>query len=112
MKVLISVLVRDSKIGDGIRQCTMDIDTALSSFHASPLQPCSRCPTNPCAQVNAAIISNYNLEQLKRISLYSADNVEKILGILYNPDEVRKVAALQKSGEPVAERIMNAGKQV
>lgn len=68
--------------------------------------------TNLCVQVNAAIISNYNLEQLKLISLYSADNVEKILGILYNPDEVRKVAALQKSGEPVAERLMNAGKQV
>ncbi|THH31755.1 hypothetical protein EUX98_g2416 [Antrodiella citrinella] len=48
---------------------------------------------------------------MKLMILNNSDNVEQILGILNNPEEVHRVADLQRTGAPVAERLMDAGKR-
>ena len=40
------------------------------------------------------------------------ENVEQILQILRNREQILQVAALEQAGNPVAERVMDAGKRV
>ncbi|TCD59782.1 hypothetical protein EIP91_011471 [Steccherinum ochraceum] len=88
------VFFRDSKIGEGIKQCTSDIETALAAFH-----------------VNAVVVMDRKTEDIKQTLLSNQVGIDQILYILRSDDALRVVADLQRSGEPVATRVMDAGKQ-
>lgn len=51
-------------------------------------------------------------DDIKQTLLSNQVGIDQILYILNNEDALRVVADLQRSGEPVATRVMDAGKQV
>lgn len=102
----VQAFLRDGKIGDGLKQCESEIDTALQQFTITAHVHMAN------AQSFLVKLLEKNQDEWRSFSINQvAETRSLVLQILQSPQDLQVAAEMHRVGKPAAERLMEVGQQ-
>lgn len=109
------IQVNDPKIAEAIKQCDADIDVALQSFNVGKTllnsEPFSL--VSSLLQISTNILVDRSQTEIRQLIEFHYQDLRSVLfSIVRNPENVARVAEMERAGNNVALPLMDAGQRV